>query len=142
MGVLRRTTSVRRHNQLGLSGRFWEAPYDARVVQTSLSLAVRIAYDHRNPVKQGMVDAPEAYPWSSAKEWTTGNRGGIPLTLPATLPFGLDLEELRRDVLSYQATQQLDERSDELETVFVTRPTDDDALRRLLAECGIDAARR
>ena len=142
MRVVRRTTSVRRHKQLGLSGRFWEGPYDARSVRSPLSLVTRIAYDHRNPVKQGMVTVPEAYRWSSAQEWTTGNRGGIALTLPQTLPFGLDHEDLRRQVLRYQSARQFDDMGEKLEGLFATDSADDEAFRRLLAECGIDAAKR
>jgi len=141
MRIVRRTMSVRRQNELCLSGRFWEAAYDARLVRGPLSLVARIAYDHRNPVKQGMVSVPEAYRWSSAQEWTTGGIGDIALTLPDTLPFGLAFDELRRDVLRYQSAQQFDDIGKELGSLFAADAADE-ALRRLFVECGIDAAGR
>lgn len=30
--------------------------------------SVQLEYIHRNPVKAGLVDRPDAYPWSSANE--------------------------------------------------------------------------
>ena len=86
--------------ELELEGRFWDGPYDARPVHSIASLVARIAYDHCNPVKAGMVAAPEDYPWSSAGEWTTGEPGEIPVCLCGDPLFGVSFEELRERIYS------------------------------------------
>jgi len=137
MRSVRRKLSVWRQKELGLSGRFWESDYDARVITDPYSLLVRIAYDHRNPTKAKIVTLPEEYEWSSAREWTTGEPGVIPLSLPGTLPFGLRLDEFRREIVRYQTVGLLDDLGDELEELFA-RPDDaGEALRNLLSEHGL-----
>ena len=115
MRTVRRKLSVRRQNALGLSGRFWESRYDARIVSDPFSLVVRIAYDHRNPVKQSLVPRPEAYTWSTANEWATGEEGDIPICLQGPLPFGLSFDSLRRSVIHYQQSKALDDCGEEIE---------------------------
>jgi len=122
MRVVRRTTSVRRQRVLGLSGRFWEAAYDARPVNNALSLAIRIAYDHRNPVEQGMARRPEHYRWSTAAEWITGAKGEFPLTLPEPLPFGLSADALRELVLGHHKTRLSVEADEELRRLLWAQP--------------------
>lgn len=147
MRSVRLKLSVWRQRDLGLSGRFWEGNYDARVITDPFSLLVRIAYDHRNPVKARIVTLPEEYEWSSAQEWTTGEPGVIPLSLPGPLPFGLRLDEFRREVVRYQAMRLLDDQADKLEELLA-RPDDaGEALREFLSEHGlstrgINAAKR
>jgi REP element-mobilizing transposase RayT len=144
MRSVRRTMSVRRQRELDLSGRFWEGDYDARLITDPLSLVVRIAYDHRNPVKEGMVARAEDYRWSSAMQWATGEASEIPVDLREPLPFGLAFGDLRSRVLEYQAAPELDDCS--LGT-FLDSPEgwDAKALQAALAEhgfgnCGIRAA--
>jgi REP element-mobilizing transposase RayT len=146
MRAVRRTMSVRRQRQLDLSGRFWEGQYDARPILDPLSLVVRIAYDHRNPVKEGMVGEAEDYRWSSAAQWATGEAGVIPVDFREPLPFGLSFGELQSRVLEYQAARELDDCATELDSLFAT-PLGWHAkgLRAILAEhglrdCGIRAA--
>ena len=137
MRSVRRRLSVWRQKDLGLSGRFWESDYDASVISDPFSLLARIAYDHRNPTRAKIVTLPEEYEWSSAREWTTGEPGVIPLSLPGPLPFGLCLEEFRREVVRFQTVRLLDDLGDELEKLFA-RPDDAGAaLRKLLSEHGL-----
>jgi len=107
MRKVRSGMSRARHRELGLSGHFWEGRYDARPIQGPLSLAIRIAYDHRNPVKAGIVGTPEDYRWSSARPWVTGQDADIPVQLER-FPFDADPAALHRDVLLYQNTSALD----------------------------------
>jgi hypothetical protein len=108
MREIRRRLSKLRQSDLGLSGRFWEDDYDARPVRSKESLLVRIAYDHRNPVKAGIVDRAEQYVWSSARSWRFGEEGPIPIALDAQ-PLGLSREELVRQVLRFERWSDLDE---------------------------------
>jgi putative transposase len=45
----------------------------------------KIAYVHANPVRRGLVECPEDWPWSSGRAWQTGedhpiaiDRGSLP----------------------------------------------------------------
>jgi len=147
MRVVRRATAVRRQGELGLAGRFWESAYDARPVENTTSLVIRIAYDHRNPVKAGLAKRPEDYIWSTARQWATGKGGAVPLILRNPLPFDVDPEELRAAVLHYQGVRRLDDLTEELEQLL--RPgVDPDVLQQFLNEngipevCGTRAAKR
>ncbi len=44
-------------------GPLWQPRFDLRIPDDSLAV---LRYIHCNPVKAGLVDAPEDYPWSSA----------------------------------------------------------------------------
>jgi REP element-mobilizing transposase RayT len=146
MRSVRRTMSVRRQKELELSGRFWEGQYDARSILDPFSLVVRIAYDHRNPVKEGMVGEAEDYRWSSAAQWATGEAGAIPVDIREPLPFGLSFEKLQSQVLEYQTARKLDECSTELDSLFAAPGGwDADGLRAVLTahglhDCGTRAA--
>jgi len=138
MRRLRHRTSIRRHAQLGVKGRFWDSTYDSRLIEDPLSLAVRVAYDHRNPVKAHMVERPEEYVWSSAAQWATGREGQVPISLALPLPFGLSEAELRERVLGYHSSSGLDALGDELDAAFELPPREcRAALQRLLAEHGL-----
>ena len=146
MRTIRRTMSITRQRELGISGRFWESAYDSRPIWSPLSLIVRVAYDHRNPVKQGIVTLAEDYEWSSAMEWATGRAGRIPISLDGELPFGLQLDVLRHDVLRYQMIRALDDLGEELHQLPAAASQAD--LATLLEEhglpvhCGTAAAQR
>ncbi|MHC4959585.1 MAG: transposase [Planctomycetota bacterium] len=135
MRKIRTSMSRKRHRELGVSGHFWEGRYDARMVDSPLSLAVRIAYDHRNPVKAGMVATPEDYRWSSARTWVQGGDSDIPLDL-ARLPFDADPASLHRNVLLYQRTPELDG-ADGLTQLLRSRACTSDGIRHELEQAGI-----
>jgi len=57
---------VRAFNQAqGRTGTLWEGRYRSSLVQTERYLLTCMAYIDLNPVRAGMVGAPEDYPWSS-----------------------------------------------------------------------------
>jgi len=57
---------VRAFNQAhGRTGTLWEGRYRSSVIQTERYLLTCMAYIDLNPVRAGMVEAPENYPWSS-----------------------------------------------------------------------------
>ena len=37
----------------------------------------KLCYLHRNPVKRGLVDAPEDWAWSSLRHYLTGEEGPV-----------------------------------------------------------------
>ena len=108
MRRLRHRMSIHRQRELGVTGHFWESTYDARRIQNGLSLALRIAYDHCNPVKAGIAARPEDYRWSSARQWATGEEGPVRVSFGNPVPFDLDPESLRRDVLQLQRRTDAD----------------------------------
>ena len=137
MRRIRHRMSILRQSELGLTGHFWDSPFHAAPVIDTLSLVVRIAYDHRNPVKANMVQEPEDYAWSSAAEWATGTKGRMPISLDSTLPFGLSKAELRERVFRFQQPA-LDLLGDELAEVFQMPPEESAAaLRTLLEDRGL-----
>jgi putative transposase len=56
--------------------RFWQSgPGYDRNIRDQIDLSVKIAYMHNNPVRRGLVTAPEGWEWSSAG-WYIGKRDG------------------------------------------------------------------
>lgn len=113
--------SLRRQRELGVSGRFWRGRYDAKLILDATSLIVRMAYDHRNPVKQGMVERPEQFAWSTAATWRSGEFTALPVLIRQPLPFGLTHDELRRRLLRFQNSKVLDHLDDDLKAMW-SRP--------------------
>ena len=70
-------TAHRANKILQRKGDFWMPEYFDRRIRNSKHYAVALAYIHANPVKAGLVQAPEQWPWSSAGK-TTGNAGVSP----------------------------------------------------------------
>jgi putative transposase len=56
-----------RHHRFWLRG----GGYD-RNLRTASDVHEKIEYIHANPVRRGLVDSPEQWPWSSARAWQTG----------------------------------------------------------------------
>lgn len=130
--------SRRIHEELGVSGRFWQGTFHATKLRSATDLVVRIAYDHRNPVRAGMVLRPEDYPWSSAAWWHGAGPAPIPVATTKRLPFGLSLAELRTDVAAYQADRRLDDAILALSKQEIDwRDLDQEELRRWLRESGL-----
>jgi putative transposase len=74
---------VRAYNQAhGRTGTLWEGRYRSSLIQTERYLLTCMAYIDLNPVRAGMVQAPEDYPWSSYAHYT-GRQHQRLLTPPA-----------------------------------------------------------
>jgi REP-associated tyrosine transposase len=52
-----------------LLGSFWEKRYYDRNVRDYYEFTVKLRYLHRNPVKRGLVRAPEEWKWSSFRHY-------------------------------------------------------------------------
>jgi len=126
--------------QMGLTGHFWEKRHHRRRLKDPWALVVAVAYDHRNPVREGMVLLPEQYARSSAAWWATGKPAPVALATRSDFPFGLDEGEFRSMLLGLQAEKRLD---DVMEAFAKTRLRIDSEfgrarLERLMEETGLD----
>jgi putative transposase len=58
---------------------FWQRRYHDFNVFTQPKFREKLRYMHRNPVKRGLVENPEDWPWSSYRHWLTGEQGRVQL---------------------------------------------------------------
>ena len=58
---------------LGRSGDFWLREYFDRFIRDERHLSRAVLYIERNPVKAGLIHAPEEWTWSSAR-WRVGEK--------------------------------------------------------------------
>jgi len=67
--------------------RFWQpgGGYD-RNLRSVRDVREKIQYIHENPVRRSLVDKAEDGAWSSAREWTTGQVGTVPMDM-ASVPI-------------------------------------------------------
>ena len=56
---------------------FWQRRYYDFNVLTHAKFVEKLRYMRRNPVKRGLVDTPEQWPWSSFRHYLTGAEGRI-----------------------------------------------------------------
>ncbi len=66
---------------------FWmDGPgYDRNVIKLK-TLSKMVEYIHNNPVRRGLVECPEDWEWSSAREWLEPGSGPVSLDLES-FPF-------------------------------------------------------
>ena len=55
--------------------KFWQDRYYDSNVRGEKARSEVIRYIHRNPVKRGLVEKPEDWPWSSFRHYATGVEG-------------------------------------------------------------------
>jgi len=55
------------NRHLGRAGAFWQDDYWDTYIRNDRHLESTIAYVENNAVKAGLVDAPESWPWGSAR---------------------------------------------------------------------------
>jgi len=96
--------AIQKH--LGINGRFWKGPYHSRRIRDASDLVGVLAYDHLNPIVQGMADAPENYRRSSAAWWNGAGESLVPLVIHG-LPFDLDEDQVRHRLAKYQTNELL-----------------------------------
>lgn len=56
---------------------FWLTRYFDHGVRNNAGFVTQLRYIHRNPVKRGLCQAPEDWPWSSFRAWALGETGVI-----------------------------------------------------------------
>ncbi len=63
----------------GNASSVWKPTYDRVVIYSDRILRQKLDYIHRNPVKGGLVDNPEDWEWSSARDYASDIEGVIPV---------------------------------------------------------------
>jgi putative transposase len=59
------------------SSRFWQRRYYDRNVRDNKEFFEALKYIHRNPVRRGLVDKPEDWPWSSYRHYAFYENGVV-----------------------------------------------------------------
>jgi putative transposase len=77
---------------------FWQERYYDFNVRTRKKKIEKLRYIHRNPVKRGLVEKPEDWPWSSFRNYATGEEGTVEIESPWTARkrerMGITLKDL------------------------------------------------
>lgn len=55
----------------------WEVGYDRQAIISQSVLLIKLQYIHSNPIKAGLVEKMEDWPWSSASTYQTGKHGEL-----------------------------------------------------------------
>ena len=141
---LKLQTAKKLHKELELTGHFWQGRHDRRRLDDLSDLVIATAYDHRNPVRAGMVNRPEQYPRSSAAWWAEVGSCPVPICTRSDFPFGAHIDDFRRELLQWQN----DKRLDDVMAVFakarlaIDSPKGRLHLRKLMDAAGIPAVVR
>ncbi len=56
--------------------KFWRRRFDSMSIPGNNALLTKLRYIHYNPVRKGLVDSPEHYVWSSARDWFEAKQVG------------------------------------------------------------------
>ena len=59
------------------SGHFWQKRYYDRNIRSYSDFREKLRYIHRNPVKRGLCEKPEDWPWSSFRHYALGEAGVV-----------------------------------------------------------------
>jgi len=134
------SVGCRIQRRLGLEGHFWEGKHHRRRLDDEWALVTAIAYDHRNPVVQGMAPRPEDYARSSAAWWANAGPSAVPLCSRTDFPFGAKPEDVRARVACFQKEKLLDDvmAAFHKSRLPIDSPRGRRFLERLMRDAGID----
>ena len=76
-------------------GHLWQGRFKAQAIEKDRYLLSCGRYIERNPVKAGIIDSPEDYPYSSAAYYVLGKEDGLTQEDPLFRPFGNQLSQRR-----------------------------------------------
>ena len=62
---------------IGKAEHFWQKRYYDFNVRSYRQFEQKVRYIHNNPVKRGLCDHPEDWPWSSSRHFSTGVEGRV-----------------------------------------------------------------
>src|SRR5256886_6262995 len=74
--MLKQIVSYQLH-KLAAGGPFWQARYYDFNVWSQPKRIEKLRYIHRNPVKRGLVEEPQDWPWSSFRHYLSGAEGVV-----------------------------------------------------------------
>lgn len=95
---------VQTFNRLhGRTGSLWEGRYRSTLIQTERYLLACMVYIDLNPVRAGMVERPEDFPWSSHRHYI-GERADT-LVTPHALYWGLGNTPFAREAAYRELVQ-------------------------------------
>jgi len=81
-GRLQQSYAQDYHARHGTSGVFWQGRFKSKPVEIGEYLVRCGRYIERNPVRAGIVDKAEDYPWSSARFYVTGKADSVTTANP------------------------------------------------------------
>ena len=67
-----------------IDGSFWQRRYYDRNVRDHEEFVNDLKYIHRNPIKRGLVEKPEDWPWSSYRSHALHEQGLVAVESPWT----------------------------------------------------------
>ena len=109
MRLLKRNVANILQGEMDISGHFWEGKHHRRRLVDPWAIVTAVAYDHRNPVRAGIVAMAEDYRRSSARWWAGEEDSPIATPHRSDPPFGVSPESIRRQVLLLQKEKRLDD---------------------------------
>ena len=62
---------------IGNDGHFWQKRYYDFNIRNYAQFVEKLRYIHRNPVKRGLCERPQDWPWSSFRHYVTGCAGRV-----------------------------------------------------------------
>lgn len=139
MRRLLRSVAVELQEDMEITGHFWEGPHHKRVLADPDELVIAMAYDHRNPVREGMAPRAEDYAWSLAAWWAGAKDDRVPMIQECRLPWDLERDELGARLARCQADRRVDDIMDAMRKRRL-RPDSTRGrryFRRLLADAGL-----
>jgi putative transposase len=93
--------------------KFWQDRYYDSNVYGGKARSEVIRYIHRNPVKRGLVEKPEDWPWSSFRHYATGEQGTVEIESDWTsfrrgnqLPAGVRVEYVEPGKMPARSSQK------------------------------------
>lgn len=97
------------NKKYGTVGHIFQGRYKQRIVKENNYLQVVVVYIHENPVKAGYAPEIKLYPWSSASEFLTIQRGGLGVYCDRSLikDLGLSINSAERDFENYYLLGQV-----------------------------------
>jgi putative transposase len=99
------TSHVRRyHRHYGGSGHIWQGRYKSFIVQQDSYLVTAARYIESNPLRAGLVDQVQDWPWSSYAE-SCGAKGRS-MTTPLPVSFDLNWSEFVAQPLSQREREK------------------------------------
>jgi putative transposase len=69
---------------IGEAEHFWQKRYYDFNVRNYAQFGEKLQYIHRNPVKRGLCERPEDWPWSSFRHYATGAEGRVEIESEST----------------------------------------------------------
>ncbi|MBU1708171.1 transposase [bacterium] len=82
MAVFKRETSKQLRPKDYPGATLWNDHYDDVPVPGLNAIKTKLEYMHNNPIKRGLVEEPEKYPWSSARDYFDIEKGIVSITRP------------------------------------------------------------